>query len=292
MSIIALGYIGLNVSDVDGWKIWARDFLGAMEGAPSPSGITRLRLDDQAWRIALEPGDLDDVCRIGLEVADAASLVALRDRLSAAGIEVAAANDALLAERGVMGMIHCKDPEGLCVELYYGPTVQSEIPFVSPQGVRFVTGDQGAGHLALATMDLKAARHFYLDLLGFRQSDHIRMAMGPDLHVDLEFYYCNPRHHTLAVAPVPFKLPKRMHHFMVQVETLDQVGFALDRAERTNTRVVNSLGRHSNDKMVSFYVATPSGFELEYGFGAIEVDSAIWSMARHDKISSWGHKRL
>lgn len=178
------------------------------------------------------------------------------------------------------------------MELYYGPTQLSHSPFVSPTGARFVTGQQGLGHLALATVDLAATRGFYLDLLGFRQSDMIRMAMGPDSHIDLEFYFCNPRHHTLAIAPLPMTPPKRLHHLMVQVETLDQVGFALDRLASTNTTLTQTLGRHSNDKMVSFYVSTPSGFELEYGYDAIEVDAPIWSMARHDKISSWGHKRL
>jgi 2,3-dihydroxybiphenyl 1,2-dioxygenase len=292
MSVIGLGYIGLNVSSVDAWKTWASEFLGAMQGPASPAGVQRLRLDDYAWRIALEPGDKDDLAWIGLEVAGPAELAELRAWLVAGGVAVEDADADLLAERDVLGLVRCRDPEGLGVELYYGPTHLTHVPFVSPTGVRFVTGQQGLGHLALATADLAATRAFYLDLLGFRQSDMIRMAMAPNFHIDLEFYFCNPRHHTLAIAPVPMVPPKRMHHLMVQVETLDEVGFALDRAGATNTTVTQTLGRHSNDKMVSFYVATPSGFELEYGYDAIEIDAPIWSMARHDKISSWGHKRL
>lgn len=292
MSVIGLGYIGLNVSSVDAWKAWARDFVGAMEAPASPGGVERLRFDEYAWRIALEEGDKDDVAWIGLEVAGPAELASLRQRLSKGGVEFEDADADLLAERGVMGLIRCRDPEGLPVELYYGPTHLSEAPFVSPVGARFVTGAQGLGHIVLTTGDLAATRRFYLDLLGFRPSDTIRMSIGPGFHIDLEFYFCNPRHHTLAVAPLPMPPPKRMHHLMVQVESLDEVGFALDRVERTNTRLVQSLGRHSNDKMVSFYVATPSGFELEYGYDAIQVEPATWTMARHDKISSWGHKRL
>ncbi len=292
MSVIGLGYVGLNVSSVDAWKTWARDFLGAMDAPASPAGVERVRFDEHAWRIALEPGDKDDLAWIGLEVAGPAELSALRERLTANGVVVEDAGADLLAERGVMGLARCRDPEGLGVELYYGPTHVTHIPFVSPVGARFVTSDQGLGHMALATGDLAATRRFYLDLLGFRQSDMIRMAMGPDFHIDLEFYYCNPRHHTLAIAPLPMAPPKRMHHLMVQVETLDQVGFAMERLERTGTKLTQTLGRHSNDKMVSFYVATPSGFELEYGYDAIAVDGESWTMGRHDKISSWGHKRL
>jgi 2,3-dihydroxybiphenyl 1,2-dioxygenase len=292
MSVIGLGYIGLNVSDPIAWKRWGADFLGAMEGPRSPRGIERLRFDDYSWRVALEKGDRNDLAWIGLEVAGPEELSALGSRLSAAGVKVEAADSKLLAERGVMGLLRCSDPEGLGVELYYGPTRLSDVPFVSPVGARFVTGSQGMGHLAIATAEAKAARHFYIDLLGFRQADSIRMAMGPELHIDLEFYFCNPRHHTLAIAPLPVLPPKRMHHMMVQVETLDQVGFALDRLERTNTHQTMTIGRHSNDKMVSFYVRTPSGFELEYGYDAIQVHPETWTMARHDKISAWGHKHL
>jgi biphenyl-2,3-diol 1,2-dioxygenase len=254
--------------------------------------VERLRFDEYAWRVALEQGDKDDLAWIGLEVAGSSELGDLRKRLLEGGLAVEEADADLLAERGVMGLIRCHDPEGLPVELYYGPTHLSQAPFVSPVGVRFVTGSQGLGHIVLTTGDLAAMRRFYLDLLGFHQSDTIRMAMGPGFHIDLEFYFCNPRHHTLALAPLPVPPPKRMHHLMLQVESLDEVGFALDRLERTNTRLLQSLGRHSNDKMVSFYVATPSGFELEYGYDAIQVEPKAWTMARHDKISAWGHKRL
>jgi biphenyl-2,3-diol 1,2-dioxygenase len=290
MSIVGLGYIGLNVSDPAAWKRWAGDFLGMMEAPESPTGMERLRFDDHAWRIALEPGDKDDLAWIGLEVAGPAELATLSERLAAHGVAVETADRDLLAERGVLLLVRCQDPEGLTVELYCGATRLTDVPFVSPTGAGFVTGEQGLGHLALSATDLAATRRFYLELLGFRQSDTIRMAMGPGFHIDLEFYFCNPRHHTLAIAPVPMPLPKRLHHMMVEVETSDQVGFALDRAERTGTRLKRTLGRHSNDKMLSFYVETPSGFELEYGCEGLQVDSRTCTMARYDAISSWGHK--
>jgi len=292
MPSISLGYLGLNVSDPEAWKAYGQDFLGAMLARPSPSGVERLRLDDYAWRIALEPGQADDLAYLGFEVGEPEALDALRGRLSRAGIAFEEAAPERLADRGVMGLISCVDPQGVGVELYYGPTLLTNEPFVSPQGVDFVTGDQGLGHLALATNDLAATRKFYLDILGFKQADTIRMEVGPGFAIELEFYYGNPRHHTMAIAPVPMQMPKRIHHIMVQVETLDQVGHAIDRAARTGVTQTQTLGRHSNDKMVSFYCSTPSGFELEYGYGAIEVDEVGWRMARHDKISAWGHKRV
>jgi hypothetical protein len=51
-----------------------------------------------------------------------------------------------------------------------------------------------------------------------------------------------------------------------------------------------SLGQHSNDRVLSFYIKSPSGFGFEYGFGGLEIDEATWQV-EHWKVGSfWGHK--
>ena len=286
MSVGSLGYIGLKVKDPDAWAGYATGVLGLMPGEVTG----RYRLDDMAWRIAVEAGEADDLSFMGFEVAGSAELEAVRGRLAEGGVAVGNGDPALLAERGVLGLITCQDPDGLQVEVFYGPTLRTETPFASPAGVTgFVTGEQGLGHVVLSTRDMAAARHFYQDLLGFRLSDIIHMQPSPQFGFDMEFFHCNARHHTLALMPVP--MPKRLHHFMVQVATVDAVGFALQRAEACGTLIMAGLGRHTNDQMVSFYSRTPAGFEVEFGQGAIEVDDATWRVSRHDKPSSWGHKR-
>jgi len=290
MSIGSLGYLGFQVKDAAAWDAFATGVLGLMPAQPAGQA-QRFRLDDLAWRIAVEPGEADDLAYVGFEVAGPAELQAVRDRLSEGGVAVGNGDPELIAERGVLGLITCQDPDGLNVEVFYGPTLRTETPFISPAGVAaFVTGDQGLGHVVLATKDMAAARRFYQDRLGFRLSDIIRMRAGPQLSFEMEFFHCNRRHHTLALIPVP--MPKRLHHFMIQVPTLDAVGFALERATAAQAPITASLGRHTNDQMVSFYARTPAGFEVEFGQGAIEVDDATWRVARHDKPSTWGHKRL
>jgi 2,3-dihydroxybiphenyl 1,2-dioxygenase len=289
MTIGSLGYLGLAVKDAAAWRGFATGVLGLMPGEAA-GGALRFRLDDQAWRIAVEPGEADDVAFLGFEVAGAAELEALSARLTGGGVPVGPRDPELIADRGVIDLIACHDPDGMRVELFYGPTQRTEAPFASPAGVPgFVTGAQGLGHVVISTRDIAAARSFYRDLLGFRLSDVIRMRGGPRGGFDLEFFHCNRRHHTVALLPLP--TPKRLHHFMLQVPTLDAVGFALERAEAAGTPIALTLGRHTNDHMVSFYARTPSGFDVEFGFGAREVDEATWRVERHDKPSSWGHKR-
>ena len=289
MSIGSLGYLGLQVKDAAAWGAFATGVLGLMAG--EPAGETRrFRLDDLAWRIAVEPGDADDVAYVGFEVAGAAELEAVRGRLTEGGVAVGNGDPALIAERGVLDLISCQDPDGLAVEVFYGPTLRSETPFVSPAGVAaFVTGGQGLGHVVLSTKDMAAARRFYQDILGFRLSDVITMRAGPKFSFDMEFFHCNPRHHTLALMPIP--TPRRLHHFMIQTPTIDAVGFALERATAAGAAITATLGRHTNDHMISFYSRTPAGFEVEFGYGALEVDDATWRVSRHDKPSIWGHKR-
>lgn len=292
MSVANLGYVGFEVSDLEAWRTYGADILGMM-AVDGPASDLRFRLDDLAWRIAISQGDKDDIVLAGFEVADAAHLDAVAARLEAQGVTVERGGAERLAERQVTGLISCVDPEGLAVDVYYGPTLRTERPFASPVGVSgFVTGGQGLGHIVLTTQNIVAARAFYCEALGFALSDIIRMSLTPDMAIDLEFFHCNPRHHTLALVPLPFPAPKRMHHFMIQARTLDEVGFALDRVERAKAPLVQTLGRHTNDQMVSFYARTPSGFEVEFGWGAVEVDEAAWRVARHDRMSSWGHKRV
>ncbi len=42
----------------------------------------------------------------------------------------------------------------------------------------------------------------------------------------------------------------------------------LSRPTATGDPIVIDLGRHMNDHMVSFYMANPSGYALEYGWGS------------------------
>src|SRR5262245_39246186 len=109
MSIGSLGYLGFKVKDPAAWSAFATGVLGLMPA----EGAGRFRLDELAWRIAVEPGDSDDLAYIGFEVAGPAELAAMKKRLADGGVAVEDAAPALIAERGVLGLITCRDPDGL-----------------------------------------------------------------------------------------------------------------------------------------------------------------------------------
>lgn len=285
--IEALGYVGLEVSSLEDWRTFAADDLG-LQWSARVDGSVDLRLDDYASRIRLHEGAADDLAYVGWEVRDKGALAALEQRLCAANVAVHKASTEDAAQRRVKALVWFKDPEGNRHEAFFGPLKRTETPFVSPRGVRFKTGEQGLGHIVLSCKDTQVMGAFFADVLGFRVSDYITTEVIPGRPIELVFMRCNGRHHSLALAPVP--IPKKIVHLMVEVFCLDDVGRALDRCTGSGRHLSFTLGRHSNDEMLSFYPMTPSGFDFEYGWGGLEVDDESWHVVTHEVNSSWGHR--
>ena len=84
---------------------------------------------------------------------------------------------------------------------------------------------------------------------------------------------------------------KHIGHFMIELNSIDDVGRAYDLADERGVWITQRLGRHTNDHMISFYMETPSGFGVEYGWGGRTVDDSNWQVTKHDHFSMWGHRR-
>lgn len=306
MNIKSLGYMGFTVSNVPEWRDFLSKKVGLME-AEGTEESARYRMDSRSWRISIDSGDDDDISFAGYEVANSKALKAITERLIKAGVEVATGDEELAKKRDVIELISFKDPFGMSLEIYYGATDVYEHPFVSGTGVTgFKTGEQGAGHYFYVVPDIKKALDFYTEALGFQMSDVIDIAMGPDTTVRGYFLHCNGRHHTIAIAEAP--MPKKIHHFLLQANTIDDVGHACDRLDGIDKNIdsnlgkagdkgiesclTTTLGRHVNDHMLSFYAATPSGFEMEFGWGPRDIDDESWVVTRHKRTAMWGHKSL
>ena len=282
-SVTALGYIGVAARDLDAWHRFGVDVLGF--SALRRESALLFRMDGCAQRLFVEAGDLDDVSVLGWQVPDRRALEEIGERLAAAHVVVSAGTPAECERRNVDALIKLSDPAGIPLELFCGLKVAKE-PFASTV-VRsgFVTGEQGMGHVVVNARNQQESQRFYSELLGFRLSDQI----VADVHghrADIVFLHANSRHHSLAIGEGQ---RKRIHHFMVEVASFDDVGLGFDRALKNGARIMQTLGRHPNDRMFSFYARTPSGFQFEYGWGGRQVDDATWQPTRYDHISEWGH---
>jgi 3,4-dihydroxy-9,10-secoandrosta-1,3,5(10)-triene-9,17-dione 4,5-dioxygenase len=288
--ISSLGYLRIESADTAAWREFGTKILGLTEGrGPDPAAVY-LRMDDFPARLIIVPGSEDRLLASGWEVADQQTLTEVAHILSAADVPVKAGDEAELADRRVGGLLHADDPSGNSLEIFCGAIMDNR-PSVSPYGNRFVTGDQGLGHVVLPVLSDEETLSFYTDLLGFRLRDSMRMPgefFGrPGGQVWMRFLGCCPRHHSLALAPM--NPAAGIVHLMIEVATLDDVGRALDRCTRRKAPISSTLGRHANDLMVSFYVQTPSGFDIEYGTDGQVVDDAAWVSRESTAVSLWGH---
>jgi 2,3-dihydroxybiphenyl 1,2-dioxygenase len=282
-----LGYLGLEVGDPGAWRGFATDLLGLAIGEPRLDGALPLRMDERAFRILLGEGARDDVAFLGWEVADGAALEAMKARLASADVPFRDGSAAEVAARGVREMIVLADPDGVRTEICHGPALAT-VPFRSNRiGSGFKTGSMGMGHVLLDVRDCATTEKFYRDVLGFRLSDYIDTEfMGMPLHA--VFLHVNPRHHSLAFASLGG--PKRLHHMMLEVNAIDDVGATFYRAQDLGVPIALTLGRHPNDRMISFYGVTPAGFLFELGADGREVDDRDWQVRTYDAVSEWGHR--
>lgn len=280
MSINALSYVRITGADLNAWESYARNVLGLIPIIDQ--GRLRLRLDERNYRIDVR-SDGDPITVMGWDVSDERGLERVSESLENAGVTVTQGTPAEVADRDVLGLITFSDPWGLAHEVVYGQRLGAPDPrvnFTRPMG-GYVTGDRGLGHWAVGVPDLNAAQAFYMDVLGFKASD-----IMPGLFA---FLRVNPRHHSLALMQWD---KAELHHLHLNVRDLEDLGRAHDKANEIGA-VRKSLGQHVNDGLVSFYCATPSDWQIEYGFGGMRIDDPDWNVRLVGRpFSAWGHKPI
>jgi len=226
IDIRSMGYVRVASTDLDQWRHFATKVLGLAEGrGPHPDHLY-FRIDAVSARLVVVPADVDQLACTGWEGADHQALQAAREHLKEAGVAYEEGSADELDERRVQELVRFEDPFGNVFELFHGITYESR-PVVTPYGARFVTGDQGMGHIVVPVDDDVEALRFYSEVLGFRLRDSMSMpgefvGKEPGSKVWLRFLGVNPRHHSLAFLPMPN--PARCVHIMLEVEELDDVG--------------------------------------------------------------------
>jgi 3,4-dihydroxy-9,10-secoandrosta-1,3,5(10)-triene-9,17-dione 4,5-dioxygenase len=288
----SLGYLVVETTDLGRWRELAIDVLGMAVGrGPDPDALY-LRIDERAARVVVHPGSVERLVAVGWEVRDRETFRAVTRQLEDAGAPVKIGTAEEADERRVQEVLFTEDPGGTRLEIFHGAALVHK-KLLTTHGAQFVTGGQGLGHVVLPTVNAEASYDFYTQVLGFRSRGAFKMPEGmpgaaPNSRPYLRFLSCNERHHALALAP--WSQENGLIHFMVEVTELDDVGMALDRLMKRKFPLSSTLGRHTNDKMVSFYVATPSGFDIEMGCFGLRVTEDDYSAEDITADSTWGHR--
>jgi 3,4-dihydroxy-9,10-secoandrosta-1,3,5(10)-triene-9,17-dione 4,5-dioxygenase len=289
MEIRGLAYVVAESSDMSRWSSYAHDVLGMMT-ASDADGTLLIKMDERQFRFQVQPGAGDKYLASGWEVAHGAAFAQALEALDAKQIRYEIGDAQLCAKRRVQQLAVVLDPSGNRHEIVWG--FKSDFAhFASPQGVsRFVTGDYGLGHTVLPAPDFDTTVAFVRDVLGFGLSDIYNFQPAGDAGptVRIHFFHCqNARHHSLALAEFPS--PSGCVHVMVEVENMPEVGRAMDRMKAGQVPLSATLGQHTNDKMISFYMRTPSHFDLEFGYGGALVDWQQHITHEFTTVSLWGH---
>lgn len=288
IDIRELGYFVAQTDNLSEWQQYAEQVLGMMTSG-APGGGLYVKMDERPFRMLVVEGSDSRYLASGWGLASEDAFSAATAELDQRGIAWEAGDAALCNQRAVQALAVLKDPSGNRHELYWGHRSDCQ-PFVSPQGVpRFVTGSMGLGHTVLPAPNFDETRVFLKDVLGFSLSDSFNHRPTPDAQpLRIHFMHCNnPRHHSLAIAEFP--VPSGCVHVMVEVDSMTEVGRAHDRHQSQGVQLSATLGQHLNDQMTSFYMKTPSGFDLEYGYGGLQLDWEQHSAFEFTRVSLWGH---
>lgn len=268
VQVTELGYFGFGVKDLEAWKNFASKIVGLEVADDGERDRCYLRMDYWHHRIVLHSDPSDDLLYLGFRVAGPAEFHEMQQQLRGAGIEFKVAAEEEAEERRVLELMKLKDPEGNPIEIFHGPQVDFTRPFYPGRRMHggFKTGVGGAGHCIIREKDPQAACRFYTQL-GMRGGVEYKFHAGNRTIAPI-FMHCNERDHSVAFGIGGGEHTKRFNHLMIEVDNLDDVGMTHDLVRREKIPVHITLGKHSNDHMYSFYFETPSGWMLEYGWGA------------------------
>jgi len=260
-----------------------------MPNGTGDAGAALYRLDERVARFRIIDSDTDRFSLAGWELTDADAFDEMVDDLRAAGCDVEIGD---ATSRGVTALAAASDPAGNSFEIFHGANEASET-FLSPAGVsKFVTGELGMGHVVYGTLAFDETRAFYGDIMGFGESDIPEIEVGPPGTPKMGTCFMHAatgRHHSVALLQMP-EPPTGCVHIMVEAGELADVEAGYERMKEAQVPESASLGKHTNDQVTSFYMQSPAGFDVEFGWGGLVLDPETWETTAHIKMDEWGHE--
>ncbi|MFD5536303.1 VOC family protein [Streptomyces sp. NPDC127079] len=286
---VHLGYLVIETNRFADWRRFGTDAIG-MHRDDLDAGLMRFRLDDQECRFLLRRGPAEDVVVTGWHLDDHSTFEQIEARIRAHGVPLVEGTAEEAALRGVERLLRFPGPKGITQEIYTTAVKSAEPLRMLASG--FITGDSGMGHIAITSTKPAQLRGYFNTVFDARLTDSIDETIS-GVKLKIRFLRVNERHHSIAIAAVR-GLPidpvrTRVQHLNIQAATLDDVARSYQRVHELGFDMALSIGQHTNDKELSYYARTPSGFEWEVGWNPIVIDETTWQPTTHQGISIWGH---
>ncbi|MER6960130.1 MULTISPECIES: VOC family protein [unclassified Streptomyces] len=286
---VHLGYTVIESNRFADWRRFGTDAIG-MHHDDLDTDVMRFRLDEQECRFLLRRGPAEDVVAIGWHIDDHTAFERIEHRIRAHGVPAVEGAREEAELRGVERLLRFPGPKGITQEIYTTPVTSPEPLRMLASG--WVTGDAGMGHVAITSAKPALMRGYFNTVFDARLTDYIDETIS-GVKLKIRFLRVNERHHSIAIAAVR-GLPidpvrTRVQHLNIQAASLDDLARSYERVHELGFDMALSVGRHTNDKELSYYARTPSGFEWEVGWNPIVIDETTWRPSTHQGISTWGH---
>lgn len=278
-----VGYAALDVTNRDRSTAFHHDTIGLETNPavdPARFGATLLRSGASACDVALYEAPQPGLRRVAFEMESDVYLEQARAHLGSIGLttrDVPEADLVAFAQRA--GFRFAEPNTELTIELYVGDA--SRVP--PPSGRPRVANINRLGHVVIGAIDPQPITEFFERELNFRVSDYIG---------SVAFLRCfpNPFHHSFAIIPAT---ENRLNHVNFLVDTLDEVGRALNRVKRQDVEIVFGPGRHPPSGSVFLYFLDPDGMTFEFSTGMEEFAEGNAREPRHlpmvpESFDYWG----
>lgn len=285
-----IGYLVAESNKFDEWIDFAQKCLGLCLAERTEKSIS-FRIDNYQKRLIITKGNQEDVTHLGVQLNDESVLNEVLNRFDTRGIQYQQGDADEAKFRGVKAFWSLRGPKNIQIELFVDE-LQSEHPLETKVS-GFYTDASGMGHVAITSRKPEKMIRFWQEFFDARLTDTIEQKVNGAI-LDISFLRLNERHHSIAIARTrgfaidPIRT--RIQHVNFQVLTLEDVTASYQRCKDYGFNVVWDMGLHTNDREVSFYVASPSGFEVELGWNPLKINELTWKPIKHTAISVWGHK--
>lgn len=252
-----LGYLALNVTDLDASESFYRNQVGLESTGRGPEDCRFLRCGPHHHHIVLFKGARPGLKRIGFEMESPAALDALCRQLDQHGIAWQAVSREDCAPFRLGRAIRMVDPHTTATfEFFEHMRELGGRPFTPT-----LAHIQRLGHVVLKTPRYEQAVAFMRDVLNFRLSDTVEGA------ISFLRAFPNPLHHSLGIGR---GAQPGLHHINFMVSEVDDIGRAMWRFQKAGIPVVNGPGRHPPSGSMFYYFLDPDGLTVEYSFGMEE----------------------
>ena len=286
---VHLGYVVVETGKFADWRRFGADAIG-MHLDELDSGTLRFRLDEHQCRFLLRRGPAEDVVALGWQIDDHETFDTVLARVRESGVPIVEGTEEDAALRGVERLWRFPGPKGLTQEVF--TRARLDPAPLRMHAARFVTGDGGMGHVALTSTRPAQLRGYYNTVFDARLTDYIDETIS-GVKLKIRFLRVNERHHSIAVASTQGlrvdPIRTRVQHLNIQVAGLDDLTRSYQRVQELGFGMALAVGQHTNDRELSYYAQTPSGFEWEVGWNPLVVDEHTWEPTTHQGISIWGH---